>query len=81
MPLRVRWQTFQNALNARRLRLALMSNDDVDARRFDIGTTSIRLVHVGNVVQILFRSSLEAKFLFRGLAEKHKRAEAKLKGA
>lgn len=47
----------------------------------DIGTTSIRLVRVGNVIQILFSSSLEAKFLYGELAEKYKRAEDKLKGA
>jgi hypothetical protein len=58
-----------------------MGNDDVEARHFDIGTTSIRLVRVGNVIQILFSSSLEAKFLYRELAEKYKRAEDKLKGA
>lgn len=58
-----------------------MSNDDVEARHFDIGTTSIRLVRVGNVIQILFSSSLEAKFLYGELAEKYKRAEDKLKGA
>ncbi|HEV8387065.1 MAG TPA: hypothetical protein VGQ03_05540 [Nitrososphaera sp.] len=58
-----------------------MSNDDVEAIHFDIGTTSIRLVRVGNVIQILFSSPLEAKFLYRELVEKYKRAEDKLKGA
>ncbi|MCI0562812.1 MAG: hypothetical protein MN733_30385 [Nitrososphaera sp.] len=45
-----------------------MSNNDVEARHFDIGTTSIRLVRVGNVIQILFSSALEAKFLHREFA-------------
>lgn len=58
---------------------ALMSND-VEARQFDIGTTSIRLVRVGSVIQILFSSPLEAKFLYKELAEKYKRAEDRLKG-
>ena len=58
---------------------ALMS-DDVEARQFDIGTTSIKLVRVGNVIQILFSSPLEAKFLYKELAEKYKRAEDRLKG-
>jgi hypothetical protein len=40
-------------------------SDDVEARQFDIGTTSIRLVRVGNVIQILFSSPLEAKFLYK----------------
>lgn len=56
-----------------------MSND-VEARQFDIGTTSIRLVRVGNVIQILFSSQLEAKFLYKELAERYKRAEDRLKG-
>jgi len=55
-------------------------SDDVERSQFDIGTTSIRLVRVGNVVQILFSSSLEAKLLFNEVFEKYKRAEASLKG-
>jgi len=58
-----------------------MSNkDDVEASRYDIGTTSIRLVRAGNVVQILFSSPLEAKYLYRELAERYKQAEDRLKG-
>ena len=58
-----------------------MSNrDDVEANHYDIGTTSIRLVRVGNVIQILFSSPLEAKYLFNELAERYKRAEDRLKG-
>jgi hypothetical protein len=57
-----------------------MSND-VESNQYDIGTTSIRLIRVGNVVQIWFSSSLEAKYLYRELAERYKRAEDKLKGA
>jgi hypothetical protein len=55
-------------------------SDDVNASEFDIGTTSIRLIRVGNVLQILFSSSLEAKYLYRELAERHKRAQETLKG-
>ncbi len=43
---------------------------DVESSKYDIGTTSIRLVRVGNVIQILFSSSLEAGYLYRELAEK-----------
>ncbi len=53
---------------------------DIEGGQFDIGTTSIRLVRVGNVVQILFSASLEAKLLYDDLTEKHKRAEESLKG-
>ena len=53
---------------------------DVEGSQLDIGTTSIRLVRVGNVVQILFSSSLEAKLLYNELFEKYKQAEDGLKG-
>ncbi len=55
-------------------------SSDVEGSRFDVGTTSIRLVRVGNAVQILFSSSLEAKLLYNELFEKYKRAEERLKG-
>ena len=57
-----------------------MLGSDVEGSQFDIGTTSIRLVRVGNVVQILFSSSLESKLLHNELFEKYKRAEDGLKG-
>jgi hypothetical protein len=44
-------------------------SSDGEGSRFDIGTTSIRLVRVGNVVQILFSSSLESKLLYDELYE------------
>lgn len=54
---------------------------DVESSQYDIGTTSIRLVRVGNIIQIVFSSSLEAKYLYKELAERYKRAQDKLKGA
>ncbi len=55
-------------------------NEDVEADQFDIGTTSIRLVRVGNVIHIVFSSSLEARFLYKELAERYKRDEKRLRG-
>ena len=54
-------------------------SDDVEASQFDIGTTAIRLVRVGNVIQILFSSPLEARFLYKELAERYKRDEKRLR--
>lgn len=51
----------------------------MEASQYDIGTTHVRLVRVGNMVQLLFSSSLEAGFLYKELAAKYKRAEDKLK--
>jgi hypothetical protein len=53
---------------------------DVEGSQFDTGTTPIRLVRVGNVVQILFSSSLESKLPYNELVEKYRRAEDGLKG-
>jgi hypothetical protein len=38
-------------------------SDDIEAAQFDIGTTAIRLVRVGNVIQMVFSSPLEARYL------------------
>ena len=57
-----------------------MLSDGVEGSQSDIGTTSIRLVRVGNVVQILFSSSLEAKLLYGESFGKYKRAEGRMKG-
>jgi len=54
---------------------------DVEASQYDIGTTHVRLIRVGNMVQLLFSSSLEAGFLYKELAARYKRAEDQLKGA
>jgi len=57
----------------------MLLSKDIEAEGFDIGTTSIRLVRVGNVIQIVFSNSLEAAFLFRELAEKYKQDEERMK--
>ena len=53
---------------------------DVEGSSYDIGTTSIRLVRVGNIVQAIFSSPSEAGFLYKELAARYKRAEERLKG-
>lgn len=55
-------------------------SDDVEGSQFDVGTTSIRLVRVGNVIEILFSSSLEAKLPYCELFAKYRGAEERLKG-
>lgn len=53
---------------------------DVEASQYDIGTTHIRLIRVGNIIQILFSNSPEAAYLYKELATRYKRAEDKLRG-
>lgn len=55
-------------------------SSDVEASQYDIGTTSIRLVRAGKVLQVLFSSSLEARYLYKELSERYKRAEDTLEG-
>lgn len=52
---------------------------DAEANQFDVGTTSIRLVRVGKVIQIIFSSPPEARFLYKELAERYKQAERRLR--
>lgn len=52
---------------------------DVEGSNYNIGTTSIRLVRVGNLVQVMFSNSWEAKYLYQELAEKYKQAEGEFK--
>lgn len=54
---------------------------DVEYNQYDIGTTSIKLIRMGNIIQIVFSRFLEAKYLYKELAERYKGAEDKLKGA
>jgi hypothetical protein len=52
-----------------------MSPSDVDAHAYDLGTTSVRLILVGNLVQVVFSNKLEARFFYADTAAKFKRAE------
>jgi len=58
-------------LKARRI----MNASDVEASEYDLGTTSVRLVRVGNVVQVLFSNKLDAKFYYDETAARFKRYE------
>ena len=52
---------------------------DVDASDFDLGTTSVRLILVGNTVQATFSSKLEARFFYDDVASTLKREESRFK--
>jgi hypothetical protein len=54
-------------------------SEDVEASEYDLGTTPVRLVRVGNVVQILFSNELEAGFFYSETATRFKRAEREFK--
>lgn len=58
-------------LKARRI----VDKSDVEASQYDLGTTSVRLIRVGSIVQILFSNKLEAKFFYEEAATRFKRDE------
>jgi hypothetical protein len=53
---------------------------DIEASEYDLGTTSVRLIRIGNVVQTLFSNKLEAKFYYDESATRFKRAEREFRG-
>lgn len=54
-------------------------SSDVEGSQYDLGTTSVRLVRVGNIVQILFSNKMDAKFYYSEAVTRFKRAEAEFK--
>jgi hypothetical protein len=40
----------------------------IESSQYDIGAASVSLIHVGNVIQILFSKTFAAKILYRELA-------------
>jgi hypothetical protein len=53
----------------------LRISSDFEVKEYDLGTTSVRLVRVGNVIQIFFSNKLEAKFLYDSISTRFKRME------
>ena len=58
----------------------IMPSSDVEASEYDLGTTSVRLIRVGNIVQIFFSNKFEAKFYYDETATRFKRAEREFTG-
>ncbi len=48
---------------------------DVEESEYDLGTTSVRLFRVGNIIQILFSKKLDARFLYADVAAILKKRE------
>ena len=44
-----------------------------------VNTTSVRMIRVGNIVQLFFSNKLEAKFYYEETAVRFKRAERDFK--
>ena len=52
---------------------------DVEASDFDLGTTSVRLIRVGNIVQTVFSNKLDAKLFYDDVNSTFKSEEDRLK--
>ena len=49
-----------------------MAAPDVEANEFDLGVTSVRLIRVGNVIQIVFSKKLAAQLYYASAATRFK---------
>jgi hypothetical protein len=52
-----------------------MASPDVEESEYDLGVTSVRLVRVGNVIQIIFSKKLAAAFYYAETSTRFKREE------
>jgi hypothetical protein len=55
-----------------------MASSDFEANAYDIGTTSVKLLRVGNVIQLIFSNKLDARLYYAEAASRFKRAEDEL---
>ena len=46
----------------------MSASSDIDGSEYDLGTTSVRLIRVGNVVRAIFSSKLEAEPFYDDVA-------------
>jgi hypothetical protein len=52
-----------------------VASSDFEANAYDLGTTSVRLVRVGNVIQPIFNNKLDARLYFAEAASRFRRVE------
>jgi hypothetical protein len=57
-----------------------MTSSDFEASEYDLGVTSVRLIRVGNVVEIVFSKKLAAEFYYAEAATRFKKEEEEFKG-
>ncbi len=56
-------------------RFNTVASRDVESRDYDLGTTSVRMIRAGNLVQFLFSNKLDAKIFFADASSTFKKAE------
>jgi hypothetical protein len=55
-----------------------MAPSDFEANVYDLGTTSVRLVRVANVVELVYSNKLEAKIIYAELSSRFNSAQDRL---
>ena len=55
-----------------------MASSDFEASEYDLGVTSVRLVRVGNVVQLIFSKKLAAAYFYVDASTRFKKQEEEL---
>jgi hypothetical protein len=56
-----------------------VTSSDFEASQYDLGATSVRLIRVGNVIQIIFNKKLAAEFYYSEISTRFKSEEEELK--
>jgi len=59
--------------------LRMSASSDIDASDFDLGTTAVRLIRVGNVVQAIFGNKLDGKLFYDDVESTFKSERDRLK--
>ncbi len=55
-----------------------MASSDFEANAYDLGTTSVRLMRVGNVIQLIFNNKLDARLYYAEAPSRFMRVEDEL---
>lgn len=56
-----------------------MASSDFVAEEYDLGTTSVMLVRVGNVIQLVYSNKIDARLLHAELSSRFKRIQDELR--
>ena len=59
--------------------LRRMASSDFEASEYDLGVTSVRLIRVGNVVQVVFSKKLAASYFYAEASARFKKTEGEFK--
>jgi hypothetical protein len=56
-----------------------VASPDFEAKEYDLGTTSVRLVRVGTIIQLIYSNKLDARILYAELSSRFKNIQDEFK--